>query len=218
MQSAEDGQSLRRARYLTITLGSLHAILFLISLWLLSAGPGPKATAAQLVRFYHSGAQRRLLLAGLYLMPFAGIAFIWFIVAQRMWIRGRLRQENVLLLDVQLVSGILYVALFFATAAASAVTAAAVEFSDTPIDLNAAREFPEFGYALMYVFAMRMAAMFVFTTSKFGQEAGVLPRWFKYIGYAVGLFLLLSATFNTILAVVFPLWVLALCALLLRRA
>jgi hypothetical protein len=214
---AQQGRSMRRAAYLAIALGATHAVLFLLSYWLLSSGPGVRATSAQIVAFYHSGGHRRVILAGLYLMPFAGIAFIWFIVELRMWVTGHVRGENVLLSNVQLVSGIIYVALFFATAAASSALAASVEYSSAPIDTSIAREFPQFGYALLYVFAMRMAAMFVMTTSKIGRGAGVLPRWFVWLGFAVGLFLLLSATFSPALVLVFPLWLLVLCGLLFQR-
>jgi len=151
-------------------------------------------------------------------MPFAGIAFIWFIVALRMWIGGHLRRENALVSNVQLVSGILYVALFFATAAAASALPASVEFSDVPVSPALARVFPLFGSALLFVFAMRMAAMFVITTSTIALRAGALPRWFVNLGYAVGLFLFLSATFSPLLVLSFPRWLLTLCALLLHRA
>jgi hypothetical protein len=209
---------LRRAAYLTVAVGATHAVLFLLSFWLLSTTPNASAPDAQLIAFYRSDAHRRVILVGLYLMPFAGIAFIWFIVALRMWITERVHRENVLLSNVLLVSGILYVAFFCASAGALSSAAADVEFSNAPIDPMIIRLLPSFGHTNMYVFAMRMAAMFVFTTSNIGRNAGVLPRWFVWMGYAVGLFLLLSATFSPVLVVVFPLWLLALCALLLRWA
>ncbi|HKS71246.1 MAG TPA: hypothetical protein VJQ45_12550 [Ktedonobacterales bacterium] len=210
--------SLRRAAYLTCAVGAAHAVLFLLSYWLLSNAPGSRASDSQIAAFYHAGNQRHVILAGLYLMPFAGIAFIWFIVTLRMWIAAQLPRENALLSNVQLVSGILYVALFFATAAAISALPASVEFSSVPISPIMARLFPQFGFALLFVFAMRMAAMFVFTTSSIARSAGVLPRWFIYLGYLVGLFLLLSATFSPLLVLIFPLWLLTLCALLLWRA
>lgn len=211
-------ESLRHSAYLTCAVGAAHAILFLLSYWLLSNAPGSKATDAQVVAFYSAVDQRHVILAGLYLMPFAGIAFIWFIVTLRMWIAAQLPREDALLSNIQLVSGILYVALFFATAAAASALPASVEFSAAPISPIMARLFPQFGSALLYVFAMRMAAMFVFTTSSIARSAAVLPRWFIYLGYCVGLFLLLSATFSTLLVLIFPVWLLVLCALLLRRA
>src|SRR5215467_8145271 len=45
--------ALRRAMYLMIAAGCLHAILFLAALWLLSAGPGAKASDIQILASYH---------------------------------------------------------------------------------------------------------------------------------------------------------------------
>jgi hypothetical protein len=70
----------------------------------------------------------------------------------------------------------------------------------------------------MYSIGLRMAAMFVFSASTLGRRAQALPNWFSYLGYAVGLVLLLSVSFSPVLAVIFPLWLLALCAMMLQRA
>ncbi len=204
---------LRRAAFLTAGVGIVHAVLFLLAYWL--SFPFPAADTVG--DAYMSGAARRLALVGLYVMPFAGIAFIWFIVALRMWTSGNIRRENVLLSNVQLVSGILYVAIFFAAAAAAAMGATA-ESDRVSIEPGYYRDFPRYGGTLLFVFGMRMAAMFVFTTTNIGRSAGILPRWFVVAGYAVGLFLLLSATFSRALVLVFPVWVLVLCLLLLDQA
>jgi hypothetical protein len=196
----------------------VHALLFLAAMLLLLEVPGADATTDEIADFYDSAHTRAIGLVGLYLMPFAGIAFIWFIVALRMWISGAISRENVLLSNVQLVSGMLYVALFFAAGGCFAVVAAGVEFSDAPISATFARQFPQYGTTLIWVFAFRMAAMFVFTTSSIGRATGILPRWYTLAGYAVGLFLLLSASFVEWFVLVFPIWLLVLTALLLRRA
>jgi hypothetical protein len=217
-RSPEHVRSLRKAAMLTAVVGALHAALFLTSFWLLSDLPGPNASSEQIAEFYASDESRRVLLVGLYLMPFAGIAFIWFVVALRMWVEGTSRRVNILLSNVQLVTGILYVALFFAAAASSSVLAASVEFSNGEIDPVVARQFPQFGSTLMLVFALRMAAMFVFTTSTIGRTSRVVPAWFAWSGYAVGAFLLLSASLQQWLALVFPIWLLIFSGILLRRA
>jgi hypothetical protein len=203
---------------MTACFGIAHAVLFLLAFWLMSDVPGAKASNEEIAEFYGSDDKRRVILVGLYIMPFAGIAFVWFIVALRMWISFSVRRENALLSNIQLVSGIIFVALFFAAAAASSVLAASVEFADSTIDPVVAREFPQYGNSLLFVFGMRMAAMFVFTTSNMGRASGFLPRWFAYLGFAVGLFLLLSATFSVWLVLVFPVWVLMLSGFLLYRA
>jgi hypothetical protein len=211
-------RSLRKAAIITSVVGVAHAVLFLISLWMLSDGPGPSAPDDQIVAYYSSDSHRRwMLAAGLYLMPFAGIAFIWFIVAMRAWARGYIRRENALLSNVQLVAGVIYTALFFIAAAAESVTAASAEFSDV-IEPDVARLFPEFGRALLLVFAMRMAAMFVLTTTNIMRATRLLPHWFSLAGYVVAIFLLLSASFNPLLVTVFPIWMLAFCGITLYRA
>lgn len=77
---------------------------------------------------------------------------------------------------------------------------------------------PSFGATLLLVLGMRMAAIFVFATSNLARSHGILPRWFVYSGYVVGLFLLLSVSLSPLLAVVFPVWVIVFSVLLMARA
>jgi hypothetical protein len=151
-------------------------------------------------------------------MPFAGIAFLWFADALRIWIGSGVLRENLLLSNIQVASGILFVGMVFAAAAAISVMAATVEFSSGPIDPMLARLFPEFGRTLLIFFALKMAAMFVISTANICRKAGILPRWFGFSGLAVGVALLLTPTVSPWLVVVFPVWVLVLAALLLTGA
>jgi hypothetical protein len=80
------GRSPRQAAYLTAGLGIVHAVLLLVSFWILRNMPGPGASEATLNAFYGGADRRRVLAVGLYLLPFAAIAFVWFIVALRMWV------------------------------------------------------------------------------------------------------------------------------------
>ena len=50
------------------------------------------------------------------------------------------------------------------------------------------------------------------------RSSTVLPRWFAYAGFAVGGFLLLSATFTSFLVLLFPAWIIVLCVLLIDWA
>lgn len=217
-QQEDRAKSLRQATIMTACLGLAHAILFLLSHWLASSAPGAQATDAEIANFYASDDRRRLNLAGLYIMPFAGVAFIWFIVCVRMWVGFHRPREDALYSNVQLVCGILYVGLFFAAGAAGSAVGASVEFVDAPVDPSVARQFPQFGNALLFVFAMRMAAMFVITASTILRRANAAPTWFVYSGFATGLFLFLSASFNRALILVFPIWLLLFCVLLFFRS
>src|SRR5262249_20744880 len=114
-------------------------------------------------------------------------------------------------------SGILYVALFFVAAAAISVMSVSMDYVQSRVDPMLARELPQYGRALLVVFAMRMAAIFVFTTSRLGRGTGLLPRWVVVGGFAVGLFRLLSSSFSRALVLVFPVWLLLLCAAVVWR-
>jgi hypothetical protein len=214
---AGDGDR-RGSTGLLVAVGALHALLFLLAYALLTSTPGARASDEELLAFYAGGDQRRLVLVGLYVMPFAGIAFLWFNAALRARLLAAGRPGTELVGGLQLASGILYVALFFAGAAAASVTAVSVEHSAAELDHMVARLFPQYGATLLLVFGMRMAAMFVFTTSRLGRLAGALPRWFEHVGLVTALFLLLSTGFSRALVLVFPLWLLLLCALIHARA
>jgi hypothetical protein len=214
----ELGRSLRRAATLTAGMGIAFSVLFTVALVLTTSIPGPKASNDELIAYYAAGGTSLPVAIGLYLMPFAGIAFLWFIVALRMWSAASVRHQSVLQSNLQLVSGILFVALFFIGAAASSVLAVSLQFAEGPVDPVTARQFPIFGQTVVLFFAMRMAAMFVFTTSAIGRSARILPRWFALAGFLVGLFLLLSASFTPLLILVFPAWVLILSVFLMGRA
>ncbi len=113
---------LRRAAYLAIGLGVAFSVLYILSFLLLQQTPGPSASDEAIIAFYTTGGQRRLILLGLYVMPFAGIAYLWFIIALRMWIESMARRISPLLSNVQFVSGIIFIGLLFTAGAASAAT------------------------------------------------------------------------------------------------
>ncbi|HEY6634492.1 MAG TPA: hypothetical protein VI141_02650 [Acidimicrobiia bacterium] len=208
----------RRAAIITSRLGIVQALLLIISVWIMTSLPAATASDAEIIEFYSSDRTRLILALGLYLMPFAAIAFLWFAVALRMWEARSDVPGDTLLSNVQLVSAIVFIALFLAGAAASTVLGITVELTDAPLETATAREFPLFGSALLLVFAMRMAAMFVFTTSGIARNHGLFPKWFIWSGYLVGVFLLLSPSLNPLLILAFPIWVLVLSVLLLIKA
>jgi hypothetical protein len=212
------GRSLRSAAYLTAGMGLLHSILFLVSFGILRTTP--PANAADLVTFYSgSGSGRRwVLVAALYLIPLAAIAFIWFIVALRVWVGAHGRPEQAFFSTVQLVSGTVFIAILLVAAAAFSIDAAVAEFTNAPLNTAQARLFPEYAKVIVVVLAMRIAAMFVIATSSIGRHAGLLPRWFIVVGYLVGAFLLLAASLNALLMIVLPVWMIVLCMLIVVRA
>ncbi len=212
--------NLRRSAMITAGAGIIHSVLLLLAFYLYSSRvPKVDASDADLVAFYANPDERRaILIAGLYLIPFAGIAFIWFTISLRMWLTGSVRRLTPLLANLMLVCGVIYVSLLFCAGASLAVTATIAEFTSSGVEPSLARLFPQFGTTILLVFAMRMAAMTVFAMSTIGRTKGVLPKWFSYLGYLLGLALLLTASLNNYLVVLFPSWVLIFCLILLDKA
>ena len=140
------------------------------------------------------------------LVPFTGIAFLWFIAVLRHRI-GLL--EDRLFATVFLGSGLLFVAMLFAAAAVSrGLLDTFGEGGGLPGRSEAYTVARGMAYALMNTFGMRMAAVFMFVTSTIGLRTAVLARWVSFVGFALGLVLLLSISDFAWIALLFPLWAL----------
>ena len=199
-------------------MGTLFVLLFLLGLWLISTASDATLGKNALLKFYQSDQNRLLVIFGVYLVPFAGIAFLWFVVSLQGWMIHGASREDKLLSSMQLGSALIFVVLFFCTAASGAAIAVSVQYLGTPVPgLETARELPEFAYTLFFVYAMRAAAMFTLVTSRFGQTMNLFPRWLSIVGYLAGIFLMLSVTFSHLLVLIFPLWLLMLCTFLFYR-
>ena len=148
----------------------------------------------------------RMVSLALNLLPFAGIAFLWFIGV----VRDRLgAYEDRLFATVFLGSGLLFLAMLFASAAVAGGTLQM--YGTTPSMLIESGMYA-FGrtvtYEIINVYTMKMAGVFMITTSTLSLRTGIIPRWMAYLGLALALFLLFSLGFFAWAPLVFPLWIL----------
>ena len=207
----------RHAARLTGIVGVVFSILFVVSVFSFSGGPHPNATDADVTAYYQTSSQQLVRIGGLYLLPLAAIAFLWFVSALHAWVQLSGRPIDRLMSTVQMLGGVSFVTL--SLAAAASATVASFSYADYVLTPDLARQFPLFGRTLLAVFGMRMAALFVMSTAKLGQGRGLLPRWFQWISFAVALALFASATLNVWLTLIFPAWIVLLCGMIwLRRA
>jgi hypothetical protein len=156
-------------------------------------------------------AQRRgLIRLSLHLVPFAGIAFLWFIGV----VREQLGDvEDRLFSTVFLGSGLLFLAMLFIGAVTSTSLLAMLAGSNPNSDLFAyGRSSTQ---TLISVYAMRMAAVFTLSVSTLGLRTSGLPRWVSYLGYLVALTLLLAAGEHQWFQLLFPSWVLLVSIVIL---
>ncbi len=140
------------------------------------------------------------------LLPFAGIAFLWFIGV----VRDRLgNSEDRLFATVFLGSGLLYLAMLFSSAAVAGVI---INIYGTTPNLLISSGIYTFGRTLTYeiitVYTMKMAGVFMITTCTLSLRTGIIPRWMAYLGLVLALLLLLTVSLFYWAPLVFPLWVL----------
>jgi hypothetical protein len=149
------------------------------------------------------GDRRDLIRVSLQLVPFAGIAFLWFIGV----IREQLGAvEDRLFSTVFMGSGLLFLALLFSGAAISSSLILMLEQPNASADIWAYGRNTSQG--LISVYAMRMAAVFTISVSTAGLRAAALPRWVSYLGYVVAVALLVGSADQQWLQLAFPAWVL----------
>ena len=158
--------------------------------------------------------QRRTLIRwSLGLVPFAGIAFLWFIGV----IREQLGAvEDRLFSTVFLGSGLLFLAMLFV---GSITSSSLLDMLERP---NLDAYLWEYGrdnaQGLFGVYAMRMAAVFTLSVSTAGMRAAAMPRWVSVLGYLVALTLLVASSGQPWLQLAFPAWVLLVSIVILVRS
>ncbi|MGW0948316.1 hypothetical protein ACWD4O_37985 [Streptomyces sp. NPDC002623] len=149
--------------------------------------------------------RRRTVQTALNLIPFAGIFFLWFMGA----VRARIGEaEDQFFAMVFLGSGLLFVATLFGAAAAAGGLLVTADVSGAGSKLQGWSFGRHVTYSLLTTYAMRMAAVFTFSTSTIGHRLGVLPRWLSLFGCLVALTLLLLTGSIAWSELVFPVWAL----------
>ena len=184
--------------------GIVFSALYITSLILvrLAAPADPKDPGIWLT----DPAYRNWVRMALNLVPFTGIAFLWYMAV----LRNRIGLfEDRFFATVFLGSGLLFIAMLFAAAAVSRgllETFAATSRFSADSDTYAVNR--AMAHALMNTFGMKMAAIFMFVTSTIGLRTAVLARWVSLVGFGLGLTLLLVITDFAWIAMVLPFWVL----------
>ncbi len=202
----------------TVIAGIVFAVLYALSYYLLTRTPLGGASDAEILAYYGDSQQRTLTLASMFIMPFAGISFLYFMVFLRRMAKATGFTISRILANVQLAAGTIFIAMLFVATAALTTTPASLQFADATADPLFARQMSYFSVNVLLMFGMRMASMFVFTSSSMGRGAGLIPGWFGYVGYIVGILLLLAGSFSAWFALLFPVWVVILCIIILVYA
>lgn len=140
------------------------------------------------------------------LIPFAGIAFLWFIGV----IRTRLGDlEDRLFATVLMGSGLLFVAMLFCAAATAGSLLTFNAGGQTP-DPDTQRFAELLVSGLLGAFGTRMAAVFTLSVTTLGRRTRLFPTWLVVVGYVVPVVLFLTPPITAWAQLLFPAWVLLL--------
>ena len=189
--------------------GMLFSMLLIAAFWLLRTSiPADPQESGAWVR----GNPGSVALA-LNLLPFAGIAFLWFIGV----LRDRLgQQEDRFFATVFFGSGLLFLAMLFTSAAI--MGAILIAFAMQPEELIGSATFHfarAAAYSLVNVYMIKMASVFMITTSTVAIYTGIAPRWLAILGLVLALILLFGSFYISWSFLVFPLWVFLVSASIL---
>jgi hypothetical protein len=140
------------------------------------------------------------------LVPFAGIAFLWFIGV----LRDRLgEREDRFFATVFLGSGLLFLAmLFFSAAVAGGLILAFAAAPDLVLGSPTFALARAITHEVMSIYVTKMAGVFMIATSTLALRTGFIARWIAFLGYALALLLLFSSRSIEGILLAFPLWVL----------
>jgi hypothetical protein len=191
-----------RAPRVAAAAGILFSVLLLAVFWLMRRSvPGDPLEPGAWLR----GGTGNVALA-LNLVPFAGVAFLWFVGFLRDCLGTR---EDQFFATIFLGSAVLLLAMLFA--AAAVIGAVILAFHAAPGILINSATF-HFGRGLAYgmvnIYLVKTASVFMITTSTIALYTGLTPRWLAYGGYAVAAVLLIGSYYIDWSLVVFPFWVL----------
>ena len=147
------------------------------------------------------------------LLPFAGIAFLWFVGV----LRDRLGpREDRFFATVFLGSSLLFMATLFAVAAIVGAIILTFAASSENLVNSAAFQFARtLTYNLVNIYMIKMACVFMISTSTVVIYTDIAPRWVAFLGFALALLLLFGSAYLAWIFVAFPLWIFLISVCLL---
>ena len=196
------GNPLRTPRAAAVA-GIIFSVLMISALVLLRISNPPRPGTGG--DWLSDPGKRAAVAVALNLIPFAGIAFLWFIGVVRSRVGER---EDRFFATVFLGSGLLFVAMLFVAAAVSGglIAGASAGLPDSGT-LALARNITS---SLLNVYSMRMAAVFTLTTVTIARRTQIVSRWLTRAGLVCALVLLIGIGISPWVELVFPVWILAL--------
>jgi hypothetical protein len=142
------------------------------------------------------------------LVPFAGIAFLWFMGVVRDHL-GRL--EDQFFSTVFVGSGLLYLSLTFVSAAVAASLLASYAVGPPKLVGNSVYAFGRMVvFEASNIYALRMSGVFMISLATIWLRTATMSRWLAFFTYVLALVLLVSISLSVWFTLIFPAWVLVI--------
>jgi hypothetical protein len=188
--------------------GILFAVLYTTAqvLLLLALPEGPEGGGAALAN------QSGSIALALSLVPYSGLAFLWFIGVIRDLIG---EYEDRFFATVFLGSGLLYLGLVFVAAALAGGLLASYAADPQLLGDSVFSYARRVMHQITNIYGLRMSGVFMISFATVMLRTGVMPRWVAFSTYILALILLLSISLNPWLKLLFPLWVFGISLLIL---
>ena len=183
--------------------GILYSILIITSMILLRTGAIVDPAAISSDWLDVRSAESSVVLV---LIPFAGIAFLWFTGVMRDLLGDR---EDKFFATVFLGSGIILVVMMFVWAAAyGAIFGTYQALADVLTNFDIFVYATTFTNQIMGNYLLRMAGVYMLSTGSLWTRTGAVPRWLSIITFIVAVAFLLFAGALRWARFIFPAWVL----------
>lgn len=147
------------------------------------------------------------------LVPFSGIAFLWFMGV----LRARMANlEDRFFATVFLGSGLLFLAMLFAGMAA--IGAIILVYTGHPEQIVPGGAYTiarALTFSIINVYAVKMAAVFIFVTSTIAIKTRLVAHWIAGLGYGLAVALLFGSGLTRWSMMAFPAWVLVVSVYIL---
>jgi hypothetical protein len=147
------------------------------------------------------------------LVPFAGVAFLWFMGV----VRDRIGDnEDRFFSTIYTGTGVLFLAMVFVSAAAAGsllVTYGTV--ADDMFDSGIYTFGRDIAFQISNVYSIRMAAVFMMSLATVGLRTKALPSWLSITTYVLAGAMVIVVSHSLWITLIFPMWVLVVSVYIL---
>ncbi len=205
-------QQLRTPRAAAVA-GIIFAVLFVVATALIRLVLPEELSSSSITEWL--GGNTALVSVALTMVPFAGIAFLWFMGVVRAHL-GKL--EDQFFSSVLVGSGLLFLSMTFASTAIAGGMMASYAIAADQLTRSGVLIFGRaVMYTLMNVYAVRMAGVFMISLGTIWFQSRAVPRSFVFVTYALALLLLIAIGFSLWIVLIFPAWVFVISVYILRE-